>query len=68
MANIRPMNSTLFQYTSDKSFSTPILKWAKLEAPYTDVYLYRFAYKGPMGGQMQVHHVPGKVQNILNHL
>ncbi|KAJ8923392.1 hypothetical protein NQ315_001950 [Exocentrus adspersus] len=42
------------KFFSDESFTTPIIRHAKLQSNYSDVYLYQFSYKGKLGGQMGV--------------
>ncbi|XP_018563677.1 cholinesterase 1 [Anoplophora glabripennis] len=38
------------KFFSDETFTTPIIRHAKLQSNYTDVFLYQFSYKGKMGG------------------
>ncbi|KAJ8923390.1 hypothetical protein NQ315_001948 [Exocentrus adspersus] len=38
--------SAVIRYLSDEDFTTPMIRHAKLQSNYTDVYLYQFAYKG----------------------
>ncbi|KAJ8951544.1 hypothetical protein NQ318_020417 [Aromia moschata] len=40
----------LVSYSSDYTFTTPSLRHADLQSQYTDVYVYQFSYKGPLGG------------------
>ncbi|KAJ8923391.1 hypothetical protein NQ315_001949 [Exocentrus adspersus] len=42
------------KYFSDESYTTPIIRHAKLQSNYTDVFLYQFSYKGKLGGQIDV--------------
>ncbi|KAJ8951543.1 hypothetical protein NQ318_020416 [Aromia moschata] len=42
--------AALISYTSDSTFSTPSLRHADLQSQYTDVYVYQFSHKGPLGG------------------
>lgn len=39
--------------------TTPITKQAVLQAKAADVYLYQFAYKGNLGGGMNMPYVKG---------
>lgn len=41
-------------------FSIPIMKIAELECIHKDIYVYRFAYKGPLGQHMDAPVIPGR--------
>ncbi|XP_023311238.1 cholinesterase 2-like [Anoplophora glabripennis] len=42
------------KFYSDESFTTPVIRHAKLQSNYTDVYMYQFSYKGNMGDMKDV--------------